>query len=100
MRVAIRLSPLLFCLAVACKDKAQPDSTHATTAVTSAPAAAAPGTARIGAALSLTGPAASYGAQQRAGILAAVEEINQAGGLKLEVLIEDDSSVKEQGINV
>jgi branched-chain amino acid transport system substrate-binding protein len=61
---------------------------------------AAGGTAAIGASLSLTGPAASYGAQQRAGIQAAVDDVNQAGGVKLNVLIEDDASTKEQGITV
>ncbi len=58
---------------------------------------------KIGAALSLTGPAAAYGAQQKAGILAAVEEINKSGqlkGVKLEAVIEDDASTKEQGIAV
>src|SRR2546427_1215709 len=58
------------------------------------------GGATIGAALSLTGPAASYGAQQRAGIQAAVDDVNQPGGVKLTVLIEDDASTKEQGITV
>ncbi len=105
MRVASRLFPLLLVLAAAagCKEKAQPDAqdtAHATAPVTGPLGSASEGAARIGAALSLTGPAASYGSQQRAGILAAVEEINQSGPVKLEVLIEDDSSSKEQGINV
>jgi len=78
---------LLF-TAVACKDQG---------ARGPAPGA---GGAVIGAALSLTGPAASYGAQQRAGIQAAVDELNQGGGVKLSVLIEDDASTKEQGITV
>ncbi len=64
------------------------------------PAAAGGGGAVIGAALSLTGPAASYGAQQRAGIQAALDDVNQGGGVKLTVLIEDDASTKEQGITV
>jgi branched-chain amino acid transport system substrate-binding protein len=58
---------------------------------------------KIGAALSMTGPAASYGAQQKAGILAAVEEVNRSGmlkGVKLEAVVEDDASTKEQGIAV
>jgi branched-chain amino acid transport system substrate-binding protein len=60
-------------------------------------------TVRIGACLSLTGPAAVYGAQQKAGVLAAVDEINRSGalkGLRLEAVIEDDASTKEQGIAV
>jgi len=58
---------------------------------------------KIGAALSMTGPAAAYGAQQKAGILAAVEQINRSGvlpGVKLEAVVEDDASTKEQGIAV
>src|SRR5256885_14506540 len=58
---------------------------------------------KIGAALSLTGAAAVYGSQQRAGIVTAVETVNASnspGGVSLEVLFEDDGSTKEQGINV
>ena len=80
----------LLLTAIACKDQGA-----------QGPAAAAGGGgAVIGAALSLTGPAASYGAQQRAGIQAALDEVNQGGGMKLSVLIEDDASTKEQGITV
>jgi branched-chain amino acid transport system substrate-binding protein len=60
-------------------------------------------TVRIGAALSMTGDAAVYGATQKNGILQAVDEINAAKllpGIKLEAVIEDDGSKKEQGINV
>jgi branched-chain amino acid transport system substrate-binding protein len=78
----------LLLTAVACKDQGA-----------QAPAPGSGG-AVIGAALSLTGPAASYGAQQRAGIQAALDEVNQGGGAKLSVLIEDDASTKEQGITV
>jgi branched-chain amino acid transport system substrate-binding protein len=59
--------------------------------------------AKLGAALSITGAAASYGGQQRAGIEAAVEAVNAGGtlgGVRLEVVVEDDGSTKEQGINV
>jgi branched-chain amino acid transport system substrate-binding protein len=65
--------------------------------------ASADATIKIGACLSLTGPAAVYGAQQKAGVLAAVDEINRGGalkGAKLEAVIEDDASTKEQGIAV
>ena len=78
----------LLLTAIACKDQGA-----------QGPAAGAGG-AVIGAALSLTGPAASYGAQQRAGIQAALDEVSQGGGVKLSVLIEDDASTKEQGITV
>ena len=65
--------------------------------------ASAKQTVKIGAALSMTGPAAAYGANQKNGILAAVEEINKSGMLKdvvLEAIVEDDASTKEQGIAV
>ena len=124
MQTARVLTTLLLALAIGCKDKpaegggagpsgspggASSGSAGAAGAGASAGAAVAPsgtaapaGTVRIGAALSLTGPAASYGAQQKQGIDAAVEEINKAGTLplKLEVVVEDDSSTKEGGINV
>jgi len=60
-------------------------------------------TVKIGAALSMTGPAAVYGATQKGGIQAAVDEVNKSGmlkGVKLEAVIEDDASTKEQGIAV
>lgn len=60
-------------------------------------------TVKIGAAFSMTGPAAVYGASQKAGVQAAVDEINKSGALKgvtLEAVIEDDASTKEQGIAV
>jgi branched-chain amino acid transport system substrate-binding protein len=70
-----------------------------------APSASAGGgnTLKVGAALSLTGAAAAYGAQQRAGIQAGVDAVNGANsldGVKIDVLVDDDASVKEQGINV
>lgn len=58
---------------------------------------------KIGAALSMTGPAAVYGASQKAGIQAAIDEVGKSGqlkGFKLEAVFEDDASVKEQGIAV
>jgi branched-chain amino acid transport system substrate-binding protein len=58
---------------------------------------------KIGAALSMTGPAAAYGASQKAGVLAGLDEVNRSGrlaGVKLEAVIEDDGSTKEQGIAV
>ena len=82
----------LLLTAVGCKDQGATASSSG-----GAPEA---GGGVVGAALSLTGPAASYGAQQRAGIQAAVDEVNQAGAVKLTVLIEDDASTKEQGITV
>src|SRR5918996_99165 len=69
--------------------------------VTALPAQAQ--TVKVGAALSMTGAAAVYGASQKKGIELAAEEINKSGALKnirLQVLVEDDGSTKEQGINV
>ncbi len=60
-------------------------------------------TVKIGAALSMTGGAASYGANQKNGIQLAVEEINAKKfipGVKLELVIEDDQSTPQQGITV
>ena len=58
---------------------------------------------KVGAALSMTGPAAVYGTAQKNGIQAAVEDVNKGGSLKsvrLEAVFDDDGSKKEQGINV
>ena len=60
-------------------------------------------TVKIGAAFSLTGNAAAYGAQQKAGVQAAIEDVNKSGKLKgitLELVLEDDATSKEQGIAV
>lgn len=67
----------------------------------SAPASAAGSIeARIGAAFSLTGAAAVYGASQQNGAKLAVDEVNAAGAVKIELKIEDDASDPNQGINV
>jgi branched-chain amino acid transport system substrate-binding protein len=69
----------------------------------SATTARAAETVKIGAAFSLTGNAAVYGAQQKAGVLLAVEQLNKSGQLKgitLEAVVEDDATSKEQGIAV
>jgi len=58
---------------------------------------------RIGAALSMTGPAAVYGVAQKACIQAAVEEVNASKALlpvRIEAVVDDDASTKEQGIAV
>jgi branched-chain amino acid transport system substrate-binding protein len=94
MGVARRWSLLLLLLLVsaACKEKSAP--------APGAGGSPGAGGAVFGAALSLTGAAAVYGAQQRAGIQAAVDEINAKGGVQLKVIVEDDASTKEQGITV
>jgi branched-chain amino acid transport system substrate-binding protein len=59
--------------------------------------------ARIGAALSLTGPAATSGQTQRNAIILARDEINAAhllGTTRLEIVIEDDASEREQAAAV
>src|SRR3954470_556044 len=81
---------VLFSVAVACKDKGAQGTAGGGES----------GGASFGAALSLTGAAASYGAQQRAGIQAGVDEVNGRGGTKVSVIVEDDASTKEQGITV
>ena len=55
--------------------------------------------ARIGAALSLSGPAKLFGAAQRSGIKLAQDEINASqllGTTRLEVIVDDDGSDREQ----
>jgi branched-chain amino acid transport system substrate-binding protein len=55
--------------------------------------------ARVGAALSLTGPAHLFGAAQRSGIRLAQDEINAShmlGKTRLDVMVEDDASNREQ----
>jgi branched-chain amino acid transport system substrate-binding protein len=65
------------------------------------PPAARAATVKIGGAFSMTGPAAVYGASQKVCVQAAVDELNKGGslkGVKLEAVLEDDASTKEQGI--
>jgi len=67
------------------------------------PARAADQVVKIGASLSMTGAAAVYGATQKNGIALAVDDVNRSGmlpGVKLEAVVEDDGSSKEQAISV
>src|ERR1700737_603418 len=101
MRAAYRGSApalLLLTALVGCKEQGATQPAAQASGVS----AGGPASAVFGAALSLTGPAGAYGSQQRAGIQAAVDEINRSGSLpvKIEVRIEDDASTKEQGITV
>jgi branched-chain amino acid transport system substrate-binding protein len=60
-------------------------------------------TVKVGAAFSITGNAAAYGAQQKFGVQAAIDDVNKSGKLKgvtLELVLEDDGTSKEQGIAV
>jgi branched-chain amino acid transport system substrate-binding protein len=54
----------------------------------------------VGAALSLTGAAASYGESQQKGIRLAEEELSQKEGVTYGVTIEDDQTDPRQGITV
>ena len=113
-QVRLGLLACLTLLGVACAPT-QPQSASTTTATAGVAATAAPtrqhrggsqgnGTSagpvvRIGAALSLTGSARMFGAAQRSGIKLAQDEINAAqmlGKTRLEVVIEDDGSDREQ----
>lgn len=58
------------------------------------------GPVKIGAALSLTGGAASYGASQRKGLELAAEQLKQKGGVNYELAVEDDATDPRQGITV
>lgn len=54
----------------------------------------------IGAVLSLTGPAGSYGEAQRNGLELAAAELNEQGGVTYDLTIEDDATDPRQGITV
>lgn len=54
----------------------------------------------VGAALSLTGGAASYGASQQKGLDLAAEQLKQKGGVTYDLKIEDDGTDPRQGITV
>lgn len=73
-----------------------------TAAPSAAPASAAPkADLKVGLAISLTGAANTFGPSQQKGAELAVEEVNKAGGIdgaKLQLLIQDDASTRDQGI--
>ncbi|HEU4514916.1 MAG TPA: ABC transporter substrate-binding protein [Nocardioidaceae bacterium] len=54
----------------------------------------------VGAALSLTGAAASYGESQQKGLEVAEEELGQKEGVTYELTVEDDQTDPRQGITV
>ena len=54
----------------------------------------------VGAALSITGAAASYGASQQKGLELAVAELNEVGGVTYDLAVEDDQTDPRQGISV
>lgn len=54
----------------------------------------------VGAALSLTGAAASYGESQRNGLELAAEHLEEKGGVTYDLRIEDDQTDPRQGISV
>lgn len=55
---------------------------------------------RLGAAVSLSGAAASYGESQQRGLELAVAEANERGGVTYELTVEDDATDPRQGISV
>lgn len=57
-------------------------------------------TVPIGAALSLTGGAASYGESQQKGLELALAHVNERGGVTYELSVEDDGSDPRQAISV
>jgi branched-chain amino acid transport system substrate-binding protein len=54
----------------------------------------------VGAALSLTGAAASYGEVQRQGLELAAAELNEKGGVTYDLQVEDDATDPRQGITI
>ena len=94
---SFRLAAVCFLALAACKGGGGSGDTGASSG------AQAKGPAKMGAALSMTGAAATYGQSQKNGLEAATEEVNGSNslqGIKLELLVEDDATSKEQGINV
>ena len=112
--IALALAAGLALLAGACAPSSQPqavsgaDPTATPSSVSparsrksgpQATGAASGPIARVGAALSLTGSARLFGAAQRSGIKLAQDEINAShllGATRLEVLVDDDASDREQ----
>lgn len=58
------------------------------------------GTVPVGAALSLTGGAASYGESQQKGLELAVEHLNEKDGVEYALTVEDDATDPRQAISV
>lgn len=58
------------------------------------------GTVPVGAALSLTGAAASYGESQQKGLELAVAHLNEKDGIEYELTVEDDGTDPRQAISV
>src|SRR5690606_1265731 len=58
------------------------------------------GTVPLGAALSLTGAAASYGESQQNGLKLALKDLNAKDGVKYDLKIEDDGTDPKQAIGV
>jgi branched-chain amino acid transport system substrate-binding protein len=58
------------------------------------------GTVPVGAALSLTGAAASYGVSQQNGLKLALKDLNAKKGVKYDLKIEDDGTDPKQAIGV
>jgi branched-chain amino acid transport system substrate-binding protein len=54
----------------------------------------------VGAALSLTGPAASYGESQRKGLEVAMDTLAEKEGVTYDLTVEDDATDPKQGISV
>ncbi|MBE1877746.1 ABC transporter substrate-binding protein [Myceligenerans pegani] len=59
-----------------------------------------PGPVPVGAALSLTGAAGSYGESQRNGLELAAAHLNEQGGVTYELTVEDDQTDERQGITL
>ena len=54
---------------------------------------------KIGIVTPLTGPVAPYGENVRDGCLLALEEINEHGGIKLKLIIEDEDNSSRDAVN-
>ncbi len=84
-----------------------PSEPAATGSSSAAPSAAATGDdcklsdpVKVGAALSLTGAAGSYGASQQKGLQTALDTVTARGGITYDLKVEDDQTDPKQGISI
>jgi branched-chain amino acid transport system substrate-binding protein len=102
MRSFIPVAVASALIAAACGGSSGTTASPSASAAGAASASAAPkADIKIGLATAKTGTAAFYNPQQTNGAQLAVDQINAAGGVggaKLQLIVEDDGSVRDQGI--
>ncbi|MBJ8342723.1 ABC transporter substrate-binding protein [Antrihabitans sp. YC3-6] len=99
-RTSIATTALLVLTIAGCASEDSDDPTADRTGSGSGADCRIDGAVPIGAALSLTGPAGSYGDPQRKGLELALGELNSKGGITYDLRVEDDATDPKQGITV